>query len=175
MDDPRIKVPAEQLYYSCSCGHYTTRTPGQSHGVSAHQRRTRCGGTLLVVLPEDLVLAEAPDAPDPDWLADGSLPVAEEVAVVEGEGPPSMQRSPVASGRVIPPEGEGPTLFRGAAAAPAGLYAIYDAFRAEKEYVGSFDQWLVECTELYCREVLGVDLVLQVRWPNAQTAESGAA
>jgi hypothetical protein len=170
--EDRLRVPAEQLFWACSCGHYESKTPGSQSGARAHQRKARCGGSLQAVLPEDLVLSEEME-PQQAWAAAEPAPtpsnghrppVAEQVTEVAEPVPP--RPGPVAAGRVVPPtDPDGPTQFRGLGAAPAGLYAVYDAFRVQKGYEGTFDAWLVECTELFVQEVLGVELVLTARFP----------
>jgi hypothetical protein len=155
--DGRIEIPHEQLLLRCSCGGYTSSKPGDTSGISQHIRRSRCGGSWVAVLPEDLVLQDEIDA-EPAWAADVPLPGAEPPASGESAPAPSG-RGQVAQGKVVPPADGGPTRFRGTAAAPAALYAAYDALRTQASLEGSFDDWLVECTSLYL-EGLGFNLTL---------------
>jgi hypothetical protein len=177
----RVSIPAEQLYWACSCGRYTSTKPDSREGLRTHQRKARCGGHDVALLPEDIVLeeemeAKAPPAwePVPEPPAGGSVPEPMPVAAPPPAGAPPAH-GPVASGKVLPGEPGGPTRFRGPAEVPASLYAIYDAFRTQREYAGTIDEWLVECTTLYCEEVLGVELVVTVRWPEPQLVRREAS
>lgn len=170
-DRSSVEIPAEQLFYACSCGHYRSEKPGSPAGVSAHQRHRKCGGNILAVLPDDFVLGDEVDAPD-EW-----SPAPPQDPVIFGvtdsrplepqpEAPMFPQRGPVADGKVVIPEPGGPTQFRGPATVPAAMYAVYDAFRVQQGYEGPIDQWFIELAEMYLTEVMGIKLVLTVELPN---------
>ena len=150
MDD-RLEVPGEQLYWKCSCGNYMSKSPGSLLGVAAHQRKTRCGGSNVAVLPEDFVVADELDA-EPDWAIDAQGPDTDSATPGPDAPPAAAGRGQVAQGKVVPPADGGPTRFRGSATAPAGLHAIYDAFRLGFDLEGTFDEWLVDLAELWLEE-----------------------
>ena len=183
MADP-VRIPFEQIILDCSCGGYAGKKPGDTAGVAQHIRRSGCGGTWVARLPDDIVLEDDMDraaaagwGPDVGAARPGDGAVTLPPLPEDGPLPPPIGPAgygQVAAGKVITAEPGGPTRFRGVATAPASLYAIYDAFRSQHGYGGTFDEWLVEIADLYCREVLGIELVVSVRMPEPAGARGAA-